>query len=168
MNRILNPEIAWAAGFYEGEGSVSACGGHKLILSVSQAGDEPLRKFKSAIGLGAISGPYMGKSRFQRQPIYRFQANGENVLACLQMMWPMLSKRRQEQALRALCRWMFRSVSNRVGVRRPSASSSKPTAWSERLHGIREYVPPELRTAHEAVAWTFGLSGEEYHPALES
>ncbi len=29
-------------------------------------------------------------------------------------------------------------------------------------------VPPEIRTAHEAVAWTFGLTSETYHPALET
>lgn len=29
-------------------------------------------------------------------------------------------------------------------------------------------VPPETKTAREAVAWTFGLSEEEYHPSEES
>jgi hypothetical protein len=29
-------------------------------------------------------------------------------------------------------------------------------------------VPPETRTAHEAVAWTFGLDAESYDPALET
>jgi hypothetical protein len=35
----------------------------------------------------------------------------------------------------------------------------------------REYflrVPPEISTAEEAVAWTFGLNTDEYHPAQES
>ncbi len=36
--------------------------------------------------------------------------------------------------------------------------------WKEYM--IR--VPPTLRTAHEAVAWTFGLTAEQYHPAIES
>lgn len=29
-------------------------------------------------------------------------------------------------------------------------------------------VPPDLRTAHEAVAWTFGMSASEYRPDSES
>jgi uncharacterized protein DUF6745 len=36
---------------------------------------------------------------------------------------------------------------------------------------FKEYmirVPPNVRTAHEAVAWTFGLGVNEYHPALET
>lgn len=36
---------------------------------------------------------------------------------------------------------------------------------------FKEYmirVPPTMKTAREAVAWTFGLSGEDYMPAVES
>lgn len=36
---------------------------------------------------------------------------------------------------------------------------------------FKEYmlrVPPAMKTARDAVAWTFGLEGEEYHPAIES
>jgi hypothetical protein len=29
-------------------------------------------------------------------------------------------------------------------------------------------VPPRIKTAAEAVAWSFGLSGEDYHPAQET
>lgn len=29
-------------------------------------------------------------------------------------------------------------------------------------------VPPEMKTAHEAVAWTFGVTADEYHPDFES
>jgi hypothetical protein len=29
-------------------------------------------------------------------------------------------------------------------------------------------VPPTIQTAAEAVAWSFGLAVEEYHPAQES
>jgi len=36
---------------------------------------------------------------------------------------------------------------------------------------FKEYmirVPPQITTAHEAVAWTFGLDTETYHPEIES
>ena len=29
-------------------------------------------------------------------------------------------------------------------------------------------VPPDTKTAHEAVAWTFGLSESEYEPVVET
>ena len=37
---------------------------------------------------------------------------------------------------------------------------------SERVYYLR--VPPTIETAEEAVAWTFGLNTDEYHPAQES
>ncbi|NOK57953.1 MAG: hypothetical protein GFH27_549287n257 [Chloroflexi bacterium AL-W] len=37
---------------------------------------------------------------------------------------------------------------------------------SYRTYWLR--VPPHVRTAHEAVAWTFGLTPEQYHPRIES
>jgi len=108
---------------------------------------------------GAISGPKKQKSPLSKKPFFQFQANGEGALNCIRVMWPNLSERRKVQALRALTRWMFRTT----GFRAP-----RRTAWEERKHGIREYVPPTMRTAHEAVAWTFGLAAEDYHPAIES
>jgi hypothetical protein len=39
-------------------------------------------------------------------------------------------------------------------------------ASSERMYYLR--VPPTIETAEEAVAWTFGLNTDEYHPAQES
>jgi hypothetical protein len=39
-------------------------------------------------------------------------------------------------------------------------------ASSERVYYLR--VPPTIATAEEAVAWTFGLNTDEYHPAQES
>jgi hypothetical protein len=29
-------------------------------------------------------------------------------------------------------------------------------------------VPPNVRTCKEAIAWTFGLSSEEYNPIMET
>jgi hypothetical protein len=39
-------------------------------------------------------------------------------------------------------------------------------ASTEREYFLR--VPPTIQTAAEAVAWTFGLFAEEYHPADET
>jgi len=47
---------------------------------------------------------------------------------------------------------------------RAAVEASSDTLWKE--YFIR--VPLTTKTAHEAVAWTFGLPKEDYHPALES
>jgi hypothetical protein len=134
MSRTSRAEIdrAWAAGFYEGEGSISACGGGRLILSIGQTEREPLDRFERAMPSGAISGPKRQTSPLSRKPFFQFQANGEGAMNCIRILWPNLSRRRQTQALRALTRWMFRTV----GTRHP-----RRTAWEERKHGIREYAP---------------------------
>lgn len=138
MNRMPNREmeVAWASGLYEGEGSISACGGHHLILSLGQVDKEPLERFARAMPSGAISGPKRSHSKLSRKPFYQFQANGQGALDCIRMMWPNLSERRRTQALQALVRWMFRTV----GYRAP-----RKTAWEERRHGIREYRPAPLQ-----------------------
>jgi len=43
-------------------------------------------------------------------------------------------------------------------------AAPKSSRWKEYM--IR--VPPHVRKAHEAVAWTFNLGANEYHPALET
>jgi hypothetical protein len=45
-------------------------------------------------------------------------------------------------------------------------NATPETDGTRRRYFLR--VPPDVRTAHEAVAWTFGLRPEEYRPARES
>ncbi|MBX9695747.1 MAG: hypothetical protein K2Z81_25405 [Cyanobacteria bacterium] len=46
----------------------------------------------------------------------------------------------------------------RVENSTPEADGSNKHYWLR--------VPPEMRSAHEAVAWTFSMSTEEYEPDL--
>jgi len=46
------------------------------------------------------------------------------------------------------------------------AAINSPEGSRFKQYTIR--VPPDMTTAHEAVAWTFGLTAETYHPALET
>jgi hypothetical protein len=39
-------------------------------------------------------------------------------------------------------------------------------ASTERQYFLR--VPPTIQTAAEAVAWSFGLSGQDYHPVQKT
>lgn len=53
----------------------------------------------------------------------------------------------------------------------PTALVEVANTTPERDGSHRRYflcVPPTARTAHEAVAWTFGLSPREYQPSVES
>ena len=93
--------LAWAAGFFDGEGSAHACysyvrksdGGTRAYpqVSISQSGDlgrEPLDKFNAAVGgIGKIYGPYP-PAKNQRKVRYMWEASGfEKTQAIMAMLW---------------------------------------------------------------------------------
>jgi hypothetical protein len=49
--------IAWAAGFFEGEGSVTRHG-TQFALQIKNTDLEPLERFRNAVEAGTIYGPY--------------------------------------------------------------------------------------------------------------
>jgi hypothetical protein len=68
--------IAWAAGFYDGEGSISYDLPYSIKLSVHQVRREPLDKFHIAVsGIGRIVGPYIRGRRPNQKPIYHYMCS---------------------------------------------------------------------------------------------
>jgi uncharacterized protein DUF6745 len=54
-------------------------------------------------------------------------------------------------------------------ARRATSGRATPTTAIAAAAGIYLLrVPPTTRTCHEAVGWTFGMSGDEYRPASET
>lgn len=107
---------AWAAGFFDGEGTTSCAtqnsGSRSLMLSVAQVNRNSLERFQVAVdGVGNISRPYDRGNR----PISIFRAYGPEAVRCAQALWPFLSREKQDQALRAILAYAFRPVSNRAG-----------------------------------------------------
>jgi hypothetical protein len=107
-------ELAWAAGFFGGDGTVTASRSIRgsparhLRARIAQAGaagePEVLRRFKSAAGdLGSIRGPFMPNNPWSRQPQYAWQAGGSiKVEAILERLWPWLDEAKRDQARRAI------------------------------------------------------------------
>lgn len=100
-------ELAWAAGFFEGEGcftrSIQTRGNstaYNLKAHISQTTEEPIIKFYEAIGFGRINGPYQnGKYK----EYWRYEAAGyERVQELLVMLWPHLSDRRKEEGTKII------------------------------------------------------------------
>jgi hypothetical protein len=107
-------EIAWAAGYYEGEGSCHQRYGYfrtskgelrrrrspQYVLQIGSTDKEPLDRFRKAFGFGTVTGPYQDGVW---QPHWKYAISGfEKVQAVLAAIWPWLSPRRQKQARRAL------------------------------------------------------------------
>ena len=71
---------AWAAGFFDGEGTVGAYGDPaypvpSMSISQASAGDVPqaLLRFREFVGAGRISGPRANRSPWSKLPQYRWE-----------------------------------------------------------------------------------------------
>lgn len=103
-------ELAWAAGFYDGEGSTTMQNANAKrprdyltpSLSISQHGSpECLLRLQAALhGLGTIHGPYTYPERYTGERWTWSARRHEDALAALACLWPWLSSPKREQAAR--------------------------------------------------------------------
>lgn len=103
-------ELAWAAGFYDGEGST--CGGvrpdrargTRLMMSITQTDPRVLKRFKAAVGVGQVNGPYDFKGNRHRQaPQWAWQCqNWRDVQVAVAKLWRFLGPVKREQIQRAV------------------------------------------------------------------
>lgn len=109
--KINREELAWAGGFFSGEGYTGLKTRNSTHwkrypnIAISQAGDgEELHRFNNAIGnIGKIYGPYGPYGENTRCPLRQFRIGGfEKVQAIITMLWPFLSTAKQEQASKVL------------------------------------------------------------------
>jgi len=118
--QCTNCEIAWAAGFFDGEGSTGCSWREKkrdrqLRLSISQVNKDNLLRFQNATGnLGHILGPYQ---RPGRKPIWAYRIDtAKGVKAIIGILWPFLSKEKRQQATVALD--LFESLGKKYNLTR--------------------------------------------------
>ena len=92
----MSTELAWAAGFFDGEGCISrkrAASSRSCSFSVSQNGFECLLRFRAALGLGKI---YSSPGKVNQLMIMRLS----DVDMALTLLWPYLSGPKKKQAQR--------------------------------------------------------------------
>ena len=95
-----NEELAWAAGFFDGEGCVFVhCGGKNIAVEISQKARFVLDRFKTAIGcIGNVHGPYRRGINGKILIIYHYRASGiERVVRIMNKLVPYLSPVKLEQ-----------------------------------------------------------------------
>ena len=106
-------ELAWAAGFFDGEGSAhfavglrkKQTGGRvvfsQLHLNVAQANREELERFQKAVGVGRIYGPYTNKGP-NNKPHWRYFAGAfPSFQHVMVVLWPFLCSRKRAQLKKA-------------------------------------------------------------------
>lgn len=107
-------ELAWSAGFYDGEGCTSRSK-NSCTISIKQNDPEVLLRFQRAmLGVGMVKGPYEGQGNSKRY--WLFTAGGSNAQAIIAMLWGFLGTVKREQALRRLRETTFRGSLFQDGV----------------------------------------------------
>lgn len=105
-------EVAWAAGFFDGEGSSgsyliksrSGVGGHFYPrVTVEQNERELLDRFCAAVGTGKVLGPYINKTSFSLKPKWHYHAYGiKKTQLVRDLLWPFLGSAKRAQFDRTL------------------------------------------------------------------
>lgn len=114
--------LAWAAGFFDGEGhtGTGAVGQRKdgsswrnPIMTVSQTHPEVLERFADAVGVGKIR--IARPARGREQQVWVWNVTGlEKVQYVTALLWPWLGSVKREQASAALLRHRQSLVGHRV------------------------------------------------------
>jgi hypothetical protein len=141
--QVANCDMAWAAGLFEGEGTV--CGyvpRHRRAKTVQVtvyqgAQDGPPRlldRFRDTVGCGEIMGPYRGR-------LYHWTTKRiASVEATCSALWPDLSPERQAQFIRAF---------------------SGSARWERFCRDITETSTPPPHTRRRELAWAAGFFDAE-------
>lgn len=104
MRAMDREALAWAAGFFDGEGHTGRAthGRKRPIVTITQVDRRVLDRFRAAVGVGRVYGPYT-RVLGNRQPVFNFQTTTfEQTQAIVAQLWGRLSRPKQEQAARAL------------------------------------------------------------------
>jgi hypothetical protein len=99
-------ELAWAAGFFDGEGCTYLKKGRKSYspaLGITQNDPEVLHRFQKAVGAGAVNGPYDYRGRGYKTNIFwRYSAG--NISEIMEQLWPWLSTPKKKQYMEKIGR----------------------------------------------------------------
>ena len=90
-----NTEVAWAAGLFDGEGSVRKVDSRHRMISVQMTDLGILERFDRALGgVGGISGPRILP---KRKPMWHWYACSENAVTVADLLLPYVDERNRER-----------------------------------------------------------------------
>ncbi len=91
-------EIAWAAGLFDGEGSITHTD-RDLQALLKNTDLELVTRFDAIVGRGRVYGPYehSGRDGFVRTPYWMWIAHGDAAHEAVEVLAPWLSRRPLEQ-----------------------------------------------------------------------
>lgn len=97
----MTNEQAWAAGVFEGEGSISLKTRDKtksLRLAIGSTDEDVVRRFASAVGVGKVYGPYIRQKSLGKKPIwFWYSQKSDETYSVVNLFWDFLGVRRQSR-----------------------------------------------------------------------
>ena len=124
-------EIAWAAGLFDGEGSITLSS-RRLHVRLRNTDLELVERFHTIIRVGTVYGPYSRQPQdgSRRKPVWDWVAREEDGLDALALMWSWLSARRLEQAHAAtgIVSTCFFDVARQLSAQEAAEPNPRPEA----------------------------------------
>lgn len=115
--------MAWAAGLFEGEGSVTVDSDGGICLQINMTDLEPLQRFAQVVG-GRIGGPYnQSRAKPNWKPFWKWRVRGVEAHVVFQKMAPWLGERRRNR---------YAEVCKSEGIRRRESGSVRQRRAAER------------------------------------
>lgn len=96
-------DLAWAAGFFDGDGCVgfNKTRAHykSLCIGIVQVNKEPLERFLTVVDAGYINGPYEKPGN----PVWQYQIRKvDDIMNVKNLLWPYLTHVKHEQFTKAI------------------------------------------------------------------
>lgn len=105
--KLDREELAWAAGFFDGEGCVTGVrpNGNRVypVVSISQNDIEVLERFKNTVVVGSIMGPLHHNKKYPDATHYAYRTYGwRDTQFVIALIWNWLGTKKKEQATRRI------------------------------------------------------------------
>lgn len=130
----LEARIAWAAGLFEGEGTISLRGNRSrrtgrieknvsIYMALAMTDEDVVRKFHEVIfKIGSVTGPYTSKQKTVgscgRKAVWRWSVtNTQNCVTVYELLRPWLgSRRRQDGDAALVARYIYEQSTDHFNV----------------------------------------------------
>ncbi len=99
---MLTLDLAWAAGFMEGEGSFSSHGNNSAVVSAAQVQKQPIDKLQNLFG-GYVRRRFT--KGFSSKPIWVWTLPARRSIEVMMTLYILMSPKRQSEIVVALNKW---------------------------------------------------------------
>ncbi len=131
---VNNIDLAWAAGFFDGEGCVMICKrtkAHAVRITVSQVDPRPILRFKSMFG-GHISKQVRQNPNWKDQ--WKWEQDSKSGVATLELLLPYLCVKKEVAELAIA----FQKTKKRTGIKITDEAALLEVEFKQRISALNQ------------------------------